>query len=278
MTVQNQISLYERLGGAPGIAAAVEDVWANHTKQSIGEGSLCEFRPGEGQASGPRTVRRRDRRSRDLYGTRYVERPQGPKHQRAGIPRGDRRRARRAVQTASEVKEQGGVRSLLHPQRHYSGLMRLLSRLFRRNVPHGPPGAGGALLPRYPPASPCWMRRSPPAFPGPPAAASAVAAPAVAAWNPVGINPTSDFAYVLEPQQIADGAALACQTRLKTNVVVRLKCRDLVSCHHNPRNFQGRRHEPIRRECSSTSGDPSGTLPCLSALMTKHGWNLPRRA
>jgi ferredoxin len=36
------------------------------------------------------------------------------------------------------------------------------------------------------------------------------------------INPTSDFSYVLKPHQIADGAALACQTRLKTDVVVRL--------------------------------------------------------
>jgi hemoglobin len=35
VTVQSQISLYERLGGAPGIAATVEDVWANHTSNPL---------------------------------------------------------------------------------------------------------------------------------------------------------------------------------------------------------------------------------------------------
>ena len=62
-------------------------------------------------------------------------------------------------------------------------------------------------------------------------AAAIIAAVALPRWQlrrlplPRGIrqiNPTSDFSYVLKPRQIADGAALACQTRLKTNVVLRL--------------------------------------------------------
>lgn len=35
MTVQTQLSLYQRLGGAQGIAAIVEDVWANHTRNPV---------------------------------------------------------------------------------------------------------------------------------------------------------------------------------------------------------------------------------------------------
>ncbi len=100
--------------------------------------------------------------------------------------------------------------------------MRLLSRLFRRETsltarlePEGrsfPVSAGQSLLDA--------------------ALAAGIPLPARCRVGSCGacrcrvesgrINPTSDFAYVLEPQQIADGAALACQTRLKTNVVVRL--------------------------------------------------------
>lgn len=36
------------------------------------------------------------------------------------------------------------------------------------------------------------------------------------------VRPMTDFTYVLKPDQIAQGAALACQTRLKTDAVVRL--------------------------------------------------------
>lgn len=32
---------------------------------------------------------------------------------------------------------------------------------------------------------------------------------------------TSDFAYVLKPEQIAEGIVLACQTRLETPVIIR---------------------------------------------------------
>ncbi|MGC1863939.1 MAG: hypothetical protein WA733_23175 [Methylocystis sp.] len=41
-------------------------------------------------------------------------------------------------------------------------------------------------------------------------------------WSRLIGKRSSDFSYVLKPHQIADGAALACQTRLKTDVVVRL--------------------------------------------------------
>lgn len=36
------------------------------------------------------------------------------------------------------------------------------------------------------------------------------------------IEPTSDFSYTLKPEEIASGAALACQTRLKSPVIVHL--------------------------------------------------------
>lgn len=36
------------------------------------------------------------------------------------------------------------------------------------------------------------------------------------------IQATSDFSYVLKPDAIANGAALACQTRLKSDAVVRI--------------------------------------------------------